>query len=212
MADLDFIYNRKSVRQFKDNPIPREDIIELLKAATHAPSPKHQQNWHFVVLQNKDIINEMADIVTKSHENIGQLAKDERDFKRHMSVIKYYTCFKHAPVVVLVYSCEYKMIEEKILKQNNAPQEILDILKSPQSAAQGIGAAVENFLLAATKMGYGTCYMTGPTHAKGEIEKLIRFEKEGYELMSIISLGVAKEDTPAQPIRKPLEEVVTFID
>jgi nitroreductase len=129
-----------------------------------------------------------------------------------MSVIKYYTCFKDAPVVVLVYSCEYKMIEYKILKQNNAPQEELDVLVSSQSAAQGIGAAVENFLLAATEMGYGTCYMTGPTHAKSEIEKLIGFEKQGYELMSMISLGVAKDKTPAQPPRKPLEEVVTFID
>ena len=212
MANLDFIYNRKSVRQFKDTLIPKEDIVELLKAATHAPSPKHQQNWHFVVLQNRDIINKMADIVTKSHENIGQLAKDEKDFKQHMSVIKYYTCFKHAPVVVLVYSCEYKMIEYKILKQNNAPQEVLDVLVSAQSAAQGIGAAVENFLLAATEMGYGTCYMTGPTHAKTEIEELIGFEKPGYELMSMISLGVAKDKTPPQPPRKPLEEVVTFID
>ena len=182
MANLDFIYNRKSVRQFKDTPVPKEDIIELLKAGTYAPSPKHQQNWHFVVLQNRDIINKMADIVTKSHENIGQLAKNEKDFKRHMSVINYYTCFKHAPVV------------------------------TPQSAAQGIGAAVENILLAATEMGYGTCYMTGPTHAKKEIEELIGFEKEGYELMSMISLGVAEDDTPKQPPRKPLEEVVTFID
>lgn len=212
MTNLDFIYKRKSVRQFKDTVVPKEDILELLKAATYAPSPKHQQNWHFVVLQNKDIINEMADIVTKSHENIGRLAKDEKDFKKHMSVINYYTCFKDAPVVVLVYSCEYKMTEYKILKQNNAPQEVLDVLVSPQSAAQGIGAAVENFLLAATKMGYGTCYMTGPTHAKSEIEKLIGFEKQGYELMSMISLGVAKENTPAQPPRKPLEDVITFID
>ena len=154
----------------------------------------------------------MADIVTKSHENIGQLAKNEKDFKRHMSTINYYTCFKHAPVVIIVYSSEYKMIEHKILKENDAPQEVLDLLVSPQSAAQGIGASVENILLAATEMGYGTCYMTGPMHAKKEIEELIGFEKEGYKLMSMISLGVAEDDTPEQPPRKPLEEVITFID
>lgn len=164
------------------------------------------------MLQNKELINEMAEIVRDSHEKIGQLAKDEKDFKRHMSVINYYTCFKDAPVVVLVYGCEYKMIEYKILKQNNAPKEVLDVLVSPQSAAQGLGAAVENFMLAATEMGYGTCYMTGPTHAKTEIEKLIGFEKEGYELMSMVSVGVAEDNTPPQPPRKPLEEVVTFID
>lgn len=212
MHHLDFIYNRKSVRQFKEDPIPKEDIIELLKAGTYAPSPKHQQNWHFVVLQNKEMINEMADIVRSSHENIGRLAKDEKDFKRHMSVIDYYTCFKHAPVVILVYGCEYKMIEYKILKENNAPNEVLEVLQSPQSGAQGIGAAVENILLAATEMGYGSCYMTGPTHAKKEIEALIQFNKEGYELMSMVALGVAADNTPAQPPRKPLEDVVTFID
>ena len=104
------------------------------------------------------------------------------------------------------------MIEYKILKENNAPQEVLDTLVSAQSGAQGIGAAVENILLAATAMGYGGCYMTGPTHAKLEIEKLIGFEKEGYELMCMVSLGVPEDNTPAQPPRKPLEDVVTFID
>ena len=39
------------------------------------------------------------------------------------------------------------MIEYKILKENNAPQEVLDVLVSPQSAAQGIGAAVENIFI-----------------------------------------------------------------
>lgn len=212
MTNLDFIYNRQSIRKFKDEPITKEDIMELLKAATFAPSAKHQQNWHFVVLQNKDMINEMADIVTRSHEKIGELAKTEKDKKIHMSVINYYTCFKNAPVVVLVYGCEYKMIEYKILKENDAPKDLLEVLVSPQSGAQSIGAAVENFLLAATEMGYGTCYMTGPTHAKTEIENLIGFEKPGYELMSMIALGVAEDNQPQQPPRKPLEDVTTFID
>ncbi|KLE16546.1 nitroreductase family protein [Clostridium sp. C8] len=212
MTNLSFIYNRKSVRQFKDIPVKKDDILEIIKAGTYAPSPKHQQNWHFVVLQNKEVIGEMAKIVTESHKKIGQLAKNEKDFKKHMSVINYYTCFKDAPVVILVYGSEYKMIEYSILKENNAPKEILDILLSPQSAAQGIGAAVENILLAATEMGYGSCYMTGPTHAKSDIENLIDFKKEGYELMSMIALGVAEDNTPKQPSRKPLEEVITFID
>ena len=76
-----------------------------------------QQNWHFVVLQNKELITQMAEIVRASHERIGQLAKNEKDFKRHMSVINYYTCFKDAPVVILVYGCPYNMIEYKILQE-----------------------------------------------------------------------------------------------
>ena len=42
MVNLDLIHNRKSVRKFKSTEIPREDILELIKAGTEAPSPKHQ--------------------------------------------------------------------------------------------------------------------------------------------------------------------------
>ena len=45
MSELDFIYKRKSIRDYKDAVIPKEDILKMLDAATHAPSPKHQQNW-----------------------------------------------------------------------------------------------------------------------------------------------------------------------
>lgn len=212
MEKLDFIYNRKSVRKFKDIEVPKGDILKLLDAATHAPSPKNQQTWHFVVVQNKDLINKIADIVTKNHTYLAEIAKEEKQRKQMMAVLPYYTCFKNAPVTIIVYSKEYYMVEEKILRDNNASNEIIEELIKPQSAAQGIGAAVENFLLAATELGYGTCYMTGPTHSKVEIEKLINFEKEGYELMSMIALGVAEDDIPNSPPRKPLEEVVTFIE
>lgn len=212
MANLDFIYNRKSVRLFKDEPVKREDIVEIIKAGTYAPSAKNSQNWHFVVLQNKELINTLADVVAVSHENIAKLAKDEMDYKLHMRFLKYYTAFKNAPVVVLVYGTTTRMLEHKILEDNEAAKEIVEQLTSAHSDAQNIGAAVENMLLAATALGYGSCYMTGPTHAKNKIEEVIGFDKEGYGLMSMVCLGVAADKTPKQPPRKPVEEVVTFID
>ena len=212
MKNLEFIYNRKSVRKFKDNEVPREDIIKMLDAAIHAPSPKNQQTWHFVVIQNSELINKIGDIVEKNHTNLAEMAKVEKQRKLMMTLLPYYTCFKNAPVLVVVYSKEYYLIEETILRDNNASEEVINELRFPNSAAQGVGAAIENFLLAATELGYGTCYMTGPTHSKSEIEELINFEKDEYKLMAMISLGVAEEDTPNSPPRKPLDEVVTFID
>ena len=212
MGNLDFIYKRKSIRKFKDDSIPKEDILTLLDAATHAPSPKNQQNWHFIVLQNQNIIKKLTDIVSESHITIAEMARSEEEKIHYMKLLKYYTLFQNAPVVIIVYGNDYDMIEYDILKANGASEERLSEIIAPQSAAQGIGAAVENFLLAATKMGYGTCYMTGPTHAKNAIEELINFEKPGYHLMSLIALGVPEENTPPAPKRKPLEDVVTFID
>ena len=211
MSSIDFIYKRKSVRDYKEGVIPKEDILELLNAATHAPAPKHQQNWHFVVVQNQEIINNISEAVTESHTHIGSLARNDEEKKQYMNTLSYYLNFKRASNAVIVYGKDYDSIEEKILRANNVDEKVIDMILSPQAGAQGIGAAVENFMLAASAMGYGTCYMTGPSHAKDKIEEIIGFKKEGYTLMSIISLGIPADKTPDQPPRKPLEEVVTFI-
>lgn len=212
MANLDLFYKRKSVRDYKEGTIPKEDIMKLLDVATQAPSPKHQQNWHFVVVQNKEVINKIVEAVTKSHEYIASLAKNEEQAKKYLNLLPYYVNFRNASCVVLVYAKEYFMIEEKILRANNVSEDIINVIKSPEAGAQGIGAAVENLLLAATEMGYGTCYLTGPSHAKTEIEEIIAFEKAEYTLMSLVSLGIPADETPRKPKRLPLEEVVTFIE
>lgn len=211
MANLEFIYRRKSIRQFKDEQVPKAHIIKMLEAATQAPSPKNQQNWHFVVLQKQELIQRLRDVVAKSHTEIAGMARSEDEKKQYMKLLKYYTCFEHSPVVIIVYGNEYQMIEYEILKAKGASEDRLAELVASQSAAQGIGAAVENLLLSASEMGYGACYMTGPTHAKKEIEQLIGFKKEGYHLMSLIALGVPEDRVYPSPKRKPLEEVVTFI-
>lgn len=56
---------RSSVRKFSDDPVSDADIKKMLKAATLAPSGKNMQNWHFVIVKNKDKINELADIIAK---------------------------------------------------------------------------------------------------------------------------------------------------
>ena len=81
MNVLEAIYARKSIRKFKDEAVPKEDILKMLEAATQAPSPKHQQNWNFIVLTNRELINKMADVVTESHEKLGEIAKTEKDRK-----------------------------------------------------------------------------------------------------------------------------------
>lgn len=211
MSKLEFIYNRKSVRDYKEGIVPKEDILKLIDAAVHAPSPKHQQNWHFVVVQNQDIIDQMADAVTESHTRIGSLARTEEEKNKYMATLPYYLNFKRSANAVLVYGKEYNSTEERILRANHVSEVIIQSVLSPQAGAQAIGAAVENFLLAAAEMGYGACYMTGPSHAKERIEEIVGFQKDGYQLMAIISLGIPADNTPEQPRRRPLEEVVTFI-
>jgi nitroreductase len=45
---------RRSVRDFTDDPVPREVIEQCLWAAGSAPSGANQQPWHFVVVTDPD--------------------------------------------------------------------------------------------------------------------------------------------------------------
>lgn len=212
MSEFEFIDKRKSCRTYLDQPVPREDLMKLIEAATMAPSPKHQQNWHFVVISNREMIEKITRIVDQKHTYIASLIDDEKDRARYMRLLPYYTNFRNSESLVVVYSKDYEMIEETILRKHGVNEAILEELLYPRSDAQAIGAAIENFMLAAANMGYGTCYMTGPTYAKKELEDLIKFNQDEYHLMAMISIGVPAENSIKQPKRKPLEEVVTFVD
>lgn len=47
---LGIIYKRRSVRAFTSEPVPRELLLELLRAAMAAPSAVNRQPWEFVVV------------------------------------------------------------------------------------------------------------------------------------------------------------------
>jgi nitroreductase len=51
METREAISRRRSIRKFKDAPVPREMIERVLSAAVLALSAKNRQPWRFVVLQ-----------------------------------------------------------------------------------------------------------------------------------------------------------------
>ncbi len=54
------IENRRSIRKYKNTPVPRETILEILEAARIAPSAAHRQPWHFIVVEDKNKIEKLA--------------------------------------------------------------------------------------------------------------------------------------------------------
>ena len=50
---------RRSVREFSDRPIPREVIVECLRAAASAPSGANLQPWHFVAISEPAVKREI---------------------------------------------------------------------------------------------------------------------------------------------------------
>lgn len=58
----DIIFNRRSIRKYKPDPVPEELIKKLLEAAMYAPSAMNLQPWHFVVCRNREILNKLMSV------------------------------------------------------------------------------------------------------------------------------------------------------
>jgi len=58
---LDFMFKRRSVRQYNDQPVSPDDIKAILEAAMAAPSASNLKPWHFVVVTSRGLLEELAD-------------------------------------------------------------------------------------------------------------------------------------------------------
>lgn len=63
MDVFDALINRRSIRKYTNKEIPAEAINELLKSAMYAPSAMNNQAWQFVVIDQREKLNEIFKIV-----------------------------------------------------------------------------------------------------------------------------------------------------
>lgn len=57
METLEAIFTRRSIRKFSDRQIQESDINRLLKAGMYAPSANNSQPWHFVVINERELLD-----------------------------------------------------------------------------------------------------------------------------------------------------------
>ncbi|HEY8804446.1 MAG TPA: nitroreductase family protein [Clostridium sp.] len=211
MSNLDFIYKRHSIRKFKNEVIPMKDLKEIIKAAIHAPTGKNIQNWHFVIITNKEKIDKLIKVIENKNLEIAEKIVDEDIKTTFTKSLRYHTAFRNAPCLILVYAGDYKPTGLKELKAINEGADVIQELINTAPGIQAVAAAMENLLLASASLGYGTCWMTGPDYASKEIGEAISFKKEGYSLMALTPIGVPLYEENKSPKRKQVDEVITVI-
>lgn len=203
---FDAIAGRKSIRRFKDQPVPDEDIRKILDAGRLAPSANNTQPWSFLVIKDRETRKQMAGAVLDMVDKMIPFAEDEKQAQR-LAAYKgtYYTFFEKAPVVIAVFMEGYDAGTDSLLARMGYPAEDIKRLR-PAPGLQSVAAAVEHMLLATHALGYGACWMTGPLVAQEAFEKLLGYGKEKF-IAALLPVGVPDEDPPARP-RKDLSELM----
>jgi nitroreductase len=177
------------------------DIVAMLEAATLAPSATNEQPWRFIVIRDKELKEGMRDVVKAMVENVIAIT-DNKSHKQHLAWMKSYsTHFADAPVAIAVLARPW--VGGKYSPPTDPAHRDL--------ALMSVAMAVAHLQLAATALGYSSCFASAPAEfAREELESLLHVE-EPWFLVGIISLGKAAKRPGKRPPRKPLEKVCTFI-
>jgi len=139
--DKDFFYNlvkqRQSTRAYDTTrTVDREIIARILEAARLAPSACNAQPWHFIVVDEPELKNKVADAASA-----------------RLLGMNHFT--KQAPVHIIV-------VEEKV----NISSGIGGIVKDKHFAFLDIGIAASHICLAAEAEGLGSCILGWFTESK----------------------------------------------
>jgi nitroreductase len=137
MELLQAINERRSVREYTDEPVSDAVLRELIDAAIQAPSAINQQPWCFVVVKNPRLLARISDRA-KAHLLKASLGAPAHPF-RDMLNDPNFDIFYHAPSLIVITAAQ-----------------------PTDWAVEDCALAAENLMLAAHGLGLGTCWIGTP--------------------------------------------------
>ncbi|KQC10106.1 MAG: hypothetical protein APR62_12700 [Smithella sp. SDB] len=153
----DIIISRRSIRQFKDTPVPRDVLEKILDLARYSPTASNDQNVSYTIITDKKLIEEAAKSIwglvsrlyDKTRKGIGKIIVNVTGLNNHryLRVMDY---------------CQKQTVENgRDFILHNAP--VLILIHAPRRArfaADNCNIAVTTIINYAHALELGTC-LTG---------------------------------------------------
>jgi len=197
MDTFDAIFTRRSTRKMKADPVPREIIEKIIEAGRSAPCGGNSQTTHFIVINNRVILTELARIVKE------EFAKMEVHRDTYKSLRKSVIASKRGD-----YIFHY-----------DAPVLVVTANKTGYGNALADSAcALENMMIAANALDLGSCWinqlhwLTDNDHIRQCMQDLGLAEDETITGGLILGYPDSEDGMPVRTPRKQTGNPVTWIE
>lgn len=206
-ALLEHVKKRRTIRRFKSDPIPDEDVEKIINVARWAPSGYNSQPWDFVVVKKDDLRKKIADILGAARErkksaepnSSSPLQKLFRKKLNHQGIL-------NAPVFIILYGDTRARVALPPGLDKGPEERYLHILKA------SLANAFIYMHLAASSLGLAAQWKSTvafePAHS--EIKKLLGIPRE-LIAFDMILLGYP-DAVPRPKLLRPMEKMVHFND
>lgn len=199
---------RTSVRSYTTEPVPLEDLREMVRLAGRAPSLNNAQPWRYTAITDPKAIGHVAQLVCDKLDAILPQPKTDAQSQATSRLYEYVRLFGSAPALLIVATRTYPGFLDDALMTSGLATDAADSLRG-HPYAMSLGASVENLLLAATDMGYGACWLTAPQVAAGSIERYVSIESP-WRLGAVVSVGKPAKSGRQAP-KKDIDEIFTVL-
>jgi nitroreductase len=180
--------HQRACRDFAADNVPDADIEQVLRAATHAPSAENTQPWVFVVVRDPSTHEAINDLTRRiwaagareqaSARIDARLAADvDAGIERGLG---------GAPVLIVVGADTASGVH-------------------PRALGSSVFPAVQNLLLAANALGYGSALTTLTAAAGDELRAIVDLPP------SVVPMAVVPIGRPARPLGSPKRRPVADV-
>ncbi len=193
---LDFIKSRRSTRKFKSEAVPEEMLSQVIEAGRYAPSGGNSQSTHFIVVENREVLNELAELAKQ------EFAKMEIEENTYKSLVHSITAAKNGKYV-FHYNCPVLIITANKKDYGN---NMVDC-----------ACALENMMLMANALDLGSVWINQLRWLNENPVILEKMKELGMaddeRVYGALAVGYADTED-GMPIRTPLDRTgneVTYI-
>ncbi len=194
---LGAIRQRRSIRRYRREPVPREVIQSVLEAAIWAPSAHNRQPWRFAIVESQSQKEFLA------REMGARLRSDLRADGVPEAVIEQDTSRSYERITAAPVQIALCL---SMVDMDNYPDE-----KRSQAeylmAVQSVAMAGQNLLLAAHDAGLGACWMCAPLFCPDVVRSALDLPDD-WQPQALLTLGYPAETR--EKTRQPVETKVIW--
>ena len=194
---IDIIKSRRSTRKFKPDMITDEELNKVIESAVYAPSGCNVQTAHYIVIKNREILDNLAELVRK--EFAGMTADDNT-----------FGSIRH--------SIEASRSGNYIFHYNPAVLIIAANSVDNPNAIADTACAIENMMLVANSLNLGSCWINQLRWLQDNVNINNYLHslgmKEGEKVYASLALGYPDTES-GMPDKEPLKRfgnIVTVVE
>ena len=190
------IQQRRSIRKYKSDDVPKEAIEQIIQAGRLAPSSKNRQPWQFIITTGRAKDESLCAMQRglEREKNAPLLPESAQYLSGAEHTLR---IMQEAPVIIYIVN----PLGLELQRSLTAEERIYEICN-----VQSVGAAIENMTLTATEQGLGSLWICDIYFAYEELTNWLNVDGQ---LLAALAVGYADEAPQSRP-RKDISDLVEW--